>query len=285
MTFVNPGQQLGKLIIISLYYNKNKKRNVAWVKCECSKEQEIRNDSSILKRIGCKSCTRLKAIEIGTKFGKLTVMKSLGITKFYKTMALGYLCKCHCGKKDCKLEVEIDATNLRNGKRKSCGVCKKYRVFLPSGFKSKLRIKKHYLWNILQGIIQRINNPNHPNYYNYGQRGIELYSPWYNSLNFINDVETEIGPRPAPNMELDRIDPNKNYEPNNIRWVTTADNLANRRNCKKYRHINITIAREQVLLLLNKLTTEQYNEIKLNPLIEKLIKQLNYEDRKPNSSK
>jgi hypothetical protein len=40
---------------------------------------------------------------------------------------------------------------------------------------------------------------------------------------------TDIGAPPTPKHSLDRIDNNGNYEPGNVRWVTTREQLRNMR--------------------------------------------------------
>lgn len=82
------------------------------------------------------------------------------------------------------------------------------------------------------GIKQRCTDPNSANYKNYGGRGIKLYKPWFDFAVFAKAV----GEPPTPKHHLDRIDNSKGYMPNNVRWVTQADNNRNSRRCH---HITI----------------------------------------------
>jgi len=82
------------------------------------------------------------------------------------------------------------------------------------------------VYKIWANIKQRCTNASNPRYADYGGRGIILCEQWHSFNAFYEDV----GDRPA-NLTLDRIDNNGNYEPNNVRWVTRADNNRNSRRC------------------------------------------------------
>lgn len=79
-------------------------------------------------------------------------------------------------------------------------------------------------------IKQKCNNPNDPQYVHYGARGINLAPQWLSNCGlFVKDVIAEIGLRLTPDHSLDRNDNNGNYEPDNLRWATKAQQAANRR--------------------------------------------------------
>lgn len=81
------------------------------------------------------------------------------------------------------------------------------------------------LRNTFAHMNARCNNPEHIAYHHYGGRGIELNFSSDEFVNYVMDVLC-VDPR---GFEVDRIDNNGNYEPGNIRFVTHAENLKNRR--------------------------------------------------------
>ena len=70
-----------------------------------------------------------------------------------------------------------------------------------------------------KNMIARCVDPRCETFKYYGARGISVCKRWLTSFdNFYADM----GPRPAPNLSLDRKDNDGNYEPRNCRWATKA---------------------------------------------------------------
>ena len=90
----------------------------------------------------------------------------------------------------------------------------------------------NYLRNILinrrEGMIERCNNSNHSAYKQYGERGIYVCQEWLDSPQAFVDWAFANGF--SPELQIDRIDNNKGYSPDNCRWVTARDNMRNRSN-------------------------------------------------------
>jgi hypothetical protein len=62
----------------------------------------------------------------------------------------------------------------------------------------------------------------------YGARGISVDPSWATYEAFYESM----GPRPTPRHQLDRVDNDKGYGPENCRWVMPAENMVNRRNTR-----------------------------------------------------
>ena len=72
---------------------------------------------------------------------------------------------------------------------------------------------------------QRCFNPKSKNYHRYGGRGITVCNEWKDSfMEFYKDM----GAKPFPEAELDRIDDDRGYILDNCRWVSGAVNVRNR---------------------------------------------------------
>jgi hypothetical protein len=85
------------------------------------------------------------------------------------------------------------------------------------------------LFNLWQTMKTRCENPNRDNYERYGARGISVCDEWQEAKNF---VEWALANGYQRGLQLDRIDNNKGYSPDNCRFVTAKENNRNIRNTK-----------------------------------------------------
>jgi hypothetical protein len=88
---------------------------------------------------------------------------------------------------------------------------------------------KSHMYKLWSGVKNRCCNPKTPAWKRYGGRGISICDRWKESFeNFLADM----GERPFPKAQIDRIDNDGDYEPSNCRWVTPMQNLQNKSNNK-----------------------------------------------------
>jgi hypothetical protein len=146
----------------------------------------------------------------GMRFGRLLVVQRAGTGRRGKSTAPTWECRCDCGETSIVL-----GPNLRRGWTTSCG-CKTRRHGM-------FGTAEYAAWN---AMLDRCTNPKNRNYPNYGGRGIAVCSAWAEDFAvFFRDM----GPRPAPDMSLDRVNNDGNYEPQNCRWATRVMQARNKR--------------------------------------------------------
>lgn len=132
----------------------------------------------------------------GVIYGKLTALGHAGDCCWW--------CQCECGN-----IVDVPGNYLGSGSKTSCGC-------VP-------HINPNPERHVYQGAKSRCNNPKSPAYKNYGGRGIKF------NFESFEEFFAELGERPTPKHQLDRIDNDGNYEAGNVRWATRQANMRNRR--------------------------------------------------------
>lgn len=111
------GNVYGKWTVIQKALQKNSCGEVCWIcRCECGTVRAV--SGKLLRRGKSKSCgCNSKAVNIGDKFGLLTVIDSTNIVDNYGHKK--YKCLCQCGN-----IVNIRGSNLIEGNNISCGCSK-----------------------------------------------------------------------------------------------------------------------------------------------------------------
>ena len=145
---------------------------------------------------------------VGKKYNGLTVLRYHGRIDGRHYFA----CICGCGR-----ESIVQKDNLKV--IKSCGCANKRNNTHGLTYTSEYRA-----W---QDMKHRCYNLNDSCYKDYGDRGITVWDRWLNSFeNFYEDM----GPKPSPELSLDRRNNDGNYAPENCRWATDKQQANNKRN-------------------------------------------------------
>lgn len=163
-----------------------------------------------LKRHGPRKVTQRYDLT-GRVFGKLTVEREDGRIRGGRA----WLCVCSCGS-----TARVPQGSLLRSMRptESCGCL--------VGRTPKHGMSHHPLYRTWSGIITRCCDVNSEHYCNYGARGITICDRWLNSFeNFYADM----GEKPSPDFQIDRVNNNGPYSPENCRWVIGKINQQNKR--------------------------------------------------------
>ena len=89
---------------------------------------------------------------------------------------------------------------------------------------------QHPLYKIWSAIQQRCCNPKMIRYKDWGGRGIKLCGEWLHNPEMFIKWALENGYKKG--LQIDRINNDGNYTPDNCRFVTPAENMHNKRDIK-----------------------------------------------------
>ena len=224
------------------------------------------------KKESCDFLKQKDILIIGKVFNRLTVLAFSGRDKRGE---MRYICQCSCG----KVINTPTRYKMEMGHTKSCGCLKKEVMSNNmSKYKNKGRKVEYNCW---RNMKIRCTDTNNSKYSRYGGRGITVCDRWLESFdNFYDDM----GESPFKGANLDRIDNNKGYSPDNCRWVTPFENIMNRecsydidvnvyerptgfytqiirsKNKKRYKRISYTLATKEKARELRDFWIGEFNE-------------------------
>lgn len=105
------------------------------------------------------------------------------------------------------------------------GVCKKCAIERAKASRRKTQEASGGLLDVYYDIIKRCYHPSFPSYKRYGARGIRMCDLWLNDRQAFFDWCKANGHKPG--LQIDRIDNDGDYCPENCRFVTRAENQHN----------------------------------------------------------
>ena len=165
----------------------------------------------------------------GQRFNRLVVLEH--IVKDDKEHTY-WRCLCDCGN-----ETIARSDALKSGAKQSCGCF--HKEIMPDILRNVVdtRIKTHgktktRLYGVWNSMCSRCYVVTNSAYKNYGGRGIKVCDEWRNNFQAFSDWAMENGYDPnAPKgvCTIDRIDYNKDYSPDNCRFVDMKMQVFNRR--------------------------------------------------------
>lgn len=174
------------------------------------------------KKAGVVKKARKPPSQVGDIYGRLTIVELLGLRP--RVSGRGQeswaLVECSCADRTRK---EVRIYCLRSENTKSCG-CLARETFIARNTKhGEYKTKLYMHW---AGMKSRCEQPSGRSWHRYGGRGISVCPEWRDDFMVFRAWALDNGY--VEGKELDRIDNNLGYSPDNCRWLTKLENLENR---------------------------------------------------------
>lgn len=226
------GKRFGRLTVISQAEHKSGEQYKYICKCDCGNTVTVPGYSlrsgntkscgcyakEVRRKIGSASKGRksTRAVDLkGKRFEYLFVLDRAGSTKNGKAL---WKCLCNCGNIS-----YVTTDKLLSGKTVSCGCLGLKRA---SEAKIKHGKSNSSIYRVFKSIHARCENPKSTPYRWYGARGIKVCEAWDTFENFYSWAMSH-GYKQG--LSIDRIDPDKDYCPENCRWITRSENSSRAR--------------------------------------------------------
>ena len=156
----------------------------------------------------------------GHRFGRLIVIREYGRSKYGKIM---WLCRCDCGG-----EVVVTSCDLCSGRTQSCGCLRREQIASLNKTHGCTNKNWYAVYRSMMRRCGHLEGAPQRDLRNYRDRGITVCELWQKSPLDFGDWLFAQGWHHG--LQIDRIDNDKGYSPDNCRVVTPKENLSNRRN-------------------------------------------------------
>ncbi len=153
-------------------------------------------------------------VSVGERYGRLLVVAEAGTNRHKQRR---YEVRCDCGNTRV-----VAGFSLTQGATQSCGCLHRERFHKRTHGLSGT--PTYHTW---KNMLERCRNPNRADFERYGEKGIRVCPRWDprkggSFANFLADMGEQ--PQGAERMSIDRIDPQRDYEPGNCRWLSVGEN-------------------------------------------------------------
>ena len=162
---------------------------------------------------------RQKIDMTGRVIGRLLVIEECGRDAHGQVL---WRCRCECGN-----EVIVRGSSLRNEDTTSCGCYRRDRAGEVHTTHGMHKTRLHSVWTNMLQRTGAVKGADEKKKRRYQDRGITVCDEW---LVFENFRDWALSHGYKEGLQIDRVDNDKGYCPENCRWVTPKENVNNRRN-------------------------------------------------------
>lgn len=200
------------------------KQRVIPVRCSCGHESEKLFSNIITgKSTSCGHPRRTRTLPtVGSTVGEWTVLSRLSPTHARV--------QCSCGAVLDRHIYSLGTMSMTCGHPVPSGYMEKWgRHGRARGNNGRERSK---LLKTLRFMNERCYDTSNYGYKDYGGRGITVCEEWRNNPHSFVDWAIAQGYRVGQRLQIDRINNDEGYRPDNCRWVSAQVNSRNRRNTR-----------------------------------------------------